>query len=211
MISLPPNPALGKPAIDWAIEAQKTLRALRPVAGRGIKITESPNNVIISAEPAGTSAEVVAVAFAFEIYRSPFTGEGEAPADQARRIKVRPGTVNNKLHSSYNTEFVVPANSDWEHDGAYLLWVKVSLSHSGGYGTVTAVVVEGGTEVPADDAGPTPANVYYQIGYVTSNADAVTAMMNLVKTTLSGNMQVVYWTCSTQVRQWVWNILSYDY
>lgn len=211
MISLPPNPAPWKPVLDWATEAQKTLRALRPVAGLGIRITESTNNVIISAVSESPSAVVPAAPFAFEIYRSPFTGEGEAPADQARRIKVRPGTVNNKLHSSYNTEFVVPANSDWEHGGAYLLWVKVSLSHSGGYGTVTAVVVEGGTEVPADDAGPTPANVYYQIGYVTSNADAITAMVNLVKTTLSGNMQVTYWTCSTQVRQWVWNLLSSEY
>jgi len=49
MIPLPNQPAAKASILDWATQAQRTLRALRPISGLGIRINETPNGIVISA------------------------------------------------------------------------------------------------------------------------------------------------------------------
>ena len=48
MIPLPSQPAARASILDWATQAQRTLRASRPICGTGIRLNETPNGTIIS-------------------------------------------------------------------------------------------------------------------------------------------------------------------
>ena len=83
MTPLPPTPSTGKPIIEWALEAQKTLRRLRPVAGPGIRITEGTNNLIISADrSAGGSGAAEVKPFQLSVVMS----DDETPVPMIRVV-----------------------------------------------------------------------------------------------------------------------------
>ncbi|MFZ4774638.1 MAG: hypothetical protein ACOYM3_04700 [Terrimicrobiaceae bacterium] len=90
MIPLPPNPAPGYPILDWARSAQETLRRSRPVAGPGIRITESTNNLVISAD-AARPADAAATPTPWDVL-SYIAGTGA--------LRLYPGLVNGLLPSN---------------------------------------------------------------------------------------------------------------
>lgn len=162
MISLPPEPAVKKPIIDWAIQAQKTLRALRPVAGPGIKITESANNLVISSvQTAGASAARLPWdIFSLSGVGTPDPGTG---AYASYNAKVWPGTLNG----------LIPTNlvgtgglEEFTFSGSGAIIFKVAAVTNGKAVTSCTIVADSAqpaTQVPAVNALPTAFEVAFAV------------------------------------------------
>lgn len=212
MIPLPPEPAVKKPILDWAIQAQKTLRALRPIAGPGIKISESTNNLVISATQS-TSANIAFTHPFQAIAPSPYIGTGEPPANQALRFKVRPGIISAwssgspRLATNLTDEFVA-----LDAQERYYCWIEANFTSDGQVVSLADFQYAHGAEVPEPTFSDTEADVYptqwcLPIFALKTEDGAIKSVEPYVQTSLSISIVVTSVECGSLQRGIFWSRL----
>ena len=89
----------------------------------------------------GSAAETV---YSFQGYIAPYTGQGEAPANQRQKLRIRYGSVNSQVPANIDQEFLVSGEE-------FKIWLEVSFNSSG---AVTGISLDSGNgEVPSDPPG----------------------------------------------------------
>lgn len=136
----------------------------------------------------------------WDIYKSTFAGPGSPPADQGRRVRVWRGHVNNRVPSNLGNEFVMPPNATTP----LYLQASIAWSASGvGSFTITSLTLQQG-ETPETPSGHHPAVTYWEIGAVTTNANAILYIQQEERSSL--NMRAVQeaYDCEDAIQGIAW-------
>lgn len=200
---LPERSTSGSPLLaSWGEQVIAYLRSITPRESPDLLVDITPGGSVQRLKRHGKSTESTAAeTFPFQIYQSSFIGEGEAPADQARRIRLRLGDVNGMLPSNMWTEFTIPPTVE-----NYQVWLAVSLSYSRNNTllTISSIQLVIGASMPAQPTGDTPASSYKLIGTVTTDATGILSISNATKTSLSLALVMSGWDCDQRSTSLTW-------
>lgn len=154
---------------DFVNYLATALETSQPIPGLGVTITEQPTGRLITATGAGGGA--AAEEWGFQGYESPYTGSGEAPPNQALKLRIRPADVSGIVPSNCFQEFTVPAGRGIE--APQIFWVKTT--HDTG-GAITGAEIGQGVTLPtvaAPGVGEAPATQYRAIFTVQTSATGI--------------------------------------
>jgi hypothetical protein len=145
---------------------------------------------------APATASVATGDWPFKPYTSAYTGDGDAPTDQPRRLRIIAGSIGGIIASNWNSEFPMPINKE-----SYWCWLKISLDADA---NVRSTEYKFGNEPPtADyptDGGVLPTTIYAPLFTVDTNRTAITAFYSSQTTNLALNVSVSKSGCSTVKR-----------
>lgn len=111
-----------KKAIKKLNEIIREINTNKPLPGKGVSVGKGPSGSMINAlanEGSGTFDDK----HPFKGVKAVFKGEDDPPADQKRKIKILPGTVNNRVASNVNIELTVP------NGGTLDVWIDCTLDN----------------------------------------------------------------------------------
>ena len=182
----PPNlPSGFEPGDPLTAESLESLRnalafALKDLVrgGRGITVTQSGGRFLVSAKRGrGRGGED----HPWRPSVAPFLGDGDPPSDQRRRVRVRPGTVGNRIPGNWDAEITIPSDTM-----GHWVWAEVTITDTG---EVTAVQLQDGATPPAADLvgadGSLPTTLYQPLFSVDTGSDAVRRFYPLQKKNLA--------------------------
>lgn len=200
---LPSKVKTGDPikAADWN-QLIDCLRSLQILPSAGVRVTRSPSGTLLAVVPVPPKrGGVAAETWPFQGYPSPFVGQGDPPADQARRFRVRLGVVNSQPPSNINAEFTAAAGTTtW-------CWVRAGFSTANPTVPVlTSSVLEIGAAIPVIDppgTGAAPSDVW-PLFQISADADAITGFESVTKSSLSVTPITVGVQCGNVTMQYQW-------
>ncbi len=197
----------GRPLLEQLTATQlngilDALDQLRISEGRGYRIgMRGPGGTSLDIDPGEGSGKGKTI-HPFQPYAAPYTGTGEAPAEQARKIKIRPGFIKfgdgYKFPSNKALDFEVPDNKD---EGE-VFWLQAGVITGENVApTLSSVAYGHGTECPPDVvSGGLPVTVYVPLFAVFTKDNSITWMEEYVFDVLQLDLAVTDVTCTGTTR-----------
>lgn len=144
MITLPPKVARGdEVTASWANRVIDCLSSLRPMAGAGTRVSQTPGGFMVSTLDQATA-----------IFLKPFDISEQISAIGERKLTLWPGLVNGILASNIYDSFAV--------DATHLWYIKAACTSDGTQITAATIVVDTSApdiQTPATDAMPSEVDV----------------------------------------------------
>lgn len=136
----PPKPAKGAPLLEWAVRLWYYIRAIRPLAGPGLQLRETPSGTIISIAPRKPGQAAAALPLTLRA--------GSAPG----KLQIIPGTVNALMPTLGG--IALDAEEPPEITAAADVWVWLKCVGTFGIADSYGVTIEtsGSAAVPAGTA-----------------------------------------------------------
>lgn len=184
----------------WSSRVIDYLRSITPQSSTDLRINSGCGGTTfeLNLPRGGGGSEAT---HPFQGYKSSYTGTGTPPADQARRIRIRPGTVSQLVPSNIDAEFTCTASA------TTYFWVKAIFSTARPSAYVTAATIEQGTAIPApqeveDDSAPTEG--YKGILRVVCSGTGITEIQQLTMTSINTAFIVCDYGCGTVTKDIQW-------